>query len=215
MKVITLLQQKGGVGKTTTSVHLAAALASMHPHLRIVVADADPQGSASIWINRGNGGAGISVFTVAADGDGRNLKEELEAILADVVVIDLPPALEAVSIRAAIRSDLLLVPTGPSVVDLAATKSAVSICKEALELDPAKRYLLIPNRVQHNTASGRELRQALAFWGPVSEATLTLRIAFAEAAAVGLGVTQYAPESPAAQEIGILAEEVSRILEIK
>lgn len=214
MKIITVLQQKGGVGKTTTAVNLAGALASMHPQLRVAVADADPQGSATIWIDRGNGDLGVSVHTVAADGDGRNLKAELEAIPADIIIIDLPPALEAISLRAAIRADLLLVPTGASVVDLAATKAAVSICKEAIEIDPTKKYLLIPNRVQHNTASGRELRGALAIWGPVAEATLTLRVAFAEAAGVGLGVTQYAPESPAAQEIGILAEEVSKILAI-
>ena len=214
MKIITVLQQKGGVGKTTTTVHLAAALACQHPHLRVAVADADPQGSATIWIKRGNGGTGVAVHTVAADGDGRNLRAELEAIDADVIIIDLPPALEAISLRAAIRADLLLVPTGPSVVDLSATKGAVSICKEALEYNPTKKYLLVPNRVQHNTAAGRELRGSLAAWGPVSEATLTLRVAFAESAAVGLGVSQYAPESPAAQEIGLLAEEVSRILEI-
>lgn len=215
MKVITVLQQKGGVGKTTTSVHLAAALASMHPHLKIVVADADPQKSSSMWINRGNGKAGITVCQVGTDGDGRNLKSELESIEGDVIVIDLPPALEAISLRAAIRADLLLVPTGPSVVDLAATKSAVSICREALELNPNKQFLLIPNRVQNNTSSGRELRGALSAWGRVSKATLCLRVAFAESAAEGLGVTQYLPESPAAQEIGMLAEEVSQMLAIK
>jgi len=213
-KIVTILQQKGGVGKTTTAVNLAAALASMHPHLQIAVADADQQRSATIWIQRGKGEMGVTVHTVAADGDGRNLRAELEAIQADIIIIDLPPALEAVSLRAAIRADLLLVPTGASVVDLAATRAAVNICKEALETNPAKGYLLVPNRVQHNTASGRELRTALAAWGPVSESTLTLRVAFAEAAAVGLGVTQYAPESPASQEIAMLAEEVAKILAI-
>lgn len=71
MKIITVLQQKGGVGKTTVTVHLAAALASMHPTLLVAVADADPQGSATIWINRGNGGIGVTAHTVAVDGDGR------------------------------------------------------------------------------------------------------------------------------------------------
>ena len=213
-KIITILQQKGGVGKTTTAVNLAAALASMHSALSVAVADADQQGSATLWINRGKGAMGVTVHPVAGDGDGRNLRSELEAIKADIIIIDLPPALEAVSLRAAIRADLLLVPTGASVVDLAATRAAVSICKEALETNSQKRYLLVPNRVQHNTASGRELRTALAAWGPVSEATLTLRVAFSEAAGVGLGVTQYAPGSPAAQEIGMLAEEVSKILNI-
>lgn len=214
MKIVTILQQKGGVGKTTTAVNLAGALAMQHGHLKIAVADADSQGSATLWINRGKGAMGVTVHPVAADGDGRNLRAELEAIGADIVIVDLPPALEAISLRAAIRADLLLVPTGASVVDLAATKAAVNICKEALEVNPNKRFLLVPNRVQHNTASGRELRGALEVWGPVSEATLTLRVAFAEAAAVGLGVSQYAPDSPAAREIGLLAEEVSKILVI-
>lgn len=211
-KIITILQQKGGCGKTTTAVNLAAALADMHPGLRVAVADADQQQSASIWIKRGKGEMRVTSHQVAGDGDGRNLRAEIAEIHADIIIIDLPPALEAVSLRAALRADLLLVPTGASVVDLAATRAAVNICKEALEANPAKKYLLVPNRVRHNTASGRDLRAELAKWGPVSEATLTLREAFAEAAAVGLGVSQYQPESPAAQEIGILAEEVSRIL---
>ena len=100
-------------------------------------------------------------------------------------------------------------------MDLAATKSAVSICKEVLELNPAKKFLLIPNRVRLNTSSGRELRSALLDWGPFSKATLNLRVAYSESAAEGLGITQYAPKSSAAQEIGILAEEVSKILAIK
>jgi chromosome partitioning protein len=214
MKIITVLQQKGGVGKTTTAVNLAGALAAQHKHLKIAVADADVQKSASIWINRGKGAMGVTVHAVAADGDGKNLKAELAAINADIVIIDLPPALAAISLRAAIRADLLLVPTGPSIVDLSATKAAVSICEEALEMNPAKRFLLIPNRVQNNTARGQELRSTLEAWGPVSKAQLSLRVAFAEAAVVGLGVSQYAPESPAAREIGLLAEEVSEMLAI-
>ena len=214
MKIISVLQRKGGSSKTTISVQLAAALACQHPSLRIAIADGDPQQSAATWINRSRGAIGVSVHQVAADGDGRRLREEIEAIKADVVIIDTPPAMEAISLRAALRADLMLVPTSPSIVDLAATKDAVSTCLEAIEHNPSKKFLLIPARVQHNTASGRELRGVLSAWGPVSEATISLRVAFSESACVGLGVSQYAPESPAAQEIGLLAEEVSRILDI-
>lgn len=213
-KIICVLTQKGGAGKTTISVNLSAAIASQNPHLRVVVADADPQGSSYIWINRGKGAAGISVVRIAED-EGKNLKTELEQIEADVIIIDLPPSLEAISLRCAIRSDLILIPALPTIIDLAATQGAVAIAKEAIELIPSKQYLLIPNRVQNNTASGRELRGELATWGPVSDTTLCQRIAFSEAAVYGLGVTQFAPESPAAQEIGVLSEEVCLMLDIK
>ena len=214
MKIISVNQRKGGSSKTTISVQLAAALACQHPQLKIAVADADPQQSAAIWINRSKGGIGVSVIQVAADGEGRKLREEIEAIDADICIIDTPPALEAISLRSMLRANLMLIPTSPSIVDLAATKDAVNMCLEAIELNPSKRFLLIPARVQHNTASGRELRGVLEAWGPISEATISLRVAFSESACVGLGVSQYAPESPAAQEIGLLAEEVSRILKI-
>ncbi len=214
MKIITVVSQKGGIGKTTISVSLAGALVQMFPHLKVAVADADPQGSATVWIDRSKGALGVSVHTVAADGTGLKLREELAAIDADIVIIDLPPAVALVALRAAIRADLMLVPTGASIVDLSATKVAVDLCKEAQEANPAKQYLIVPNRVQHNTAAGRELRGALEEWGKVSEATLTLRVAFQDAARVGLGVTQYAPGSPAAQEIGLLAGEVAALINI-
>jgi len=215
MLIITLLAQKGGCGKTTISVNLAAALAVMHPHLKVGVADADPQGSSTVWIHRGKGAAGISVHPVASDGVGKALRPEIEALGLDVVVIDLPPALETIALRSAILADLMLIPSNPSVVDLSATKSAIDIARESIELNPNKKFLLIPNRVQNNTAVGRELRSVLANWGPVSQTTLCQRIAFSEAAVHGLGVSQYAPESPAAREIGQLAEEVTSILSIR
>lgn len=211
-KIICIMTQKGGAGKTTIAVNLGAAIASQYPHLRIAIGDADPQGSSYIWVNRGKGAAGISVTRIASDGEGKTLKADLNAIDADLIVIDLPPSLEAVSLRCAIRSHLILIPALPSIIDLAATQGAVAIVKEAIELIPDKKFLLVPNRVQNNTSTGRELRGELTTWGPVSETTLCQRIAFSEAAVYGVGVTQYAPESPAAQEIGLLAEEVAQML---
>lgn len=215
MKVISLIQRKGGSSKTSTAVHLAEALSVLYPHLHIALADADPQRSATIWIQRSKGVIGVSVHPIAGDGEGRNMKAEIEAIGADIVIIDTPPALEGISLRAALRADLMLVPTSPSIIDLAATKDAINTCLEAIKINPAKRYLIVPSRVQHNTAAGHKLRSVLAEWGPVSETSISMRVAFAESAIIGLGVSRYAPESPAAQEIGLLAEEVSCILSIQ
>jgi chromosome partitioning protein len=213
-KVVSLLQQKGGVGKTTISVHLATQIKEIFPELNVALADADPQKSATVWINKGHGRSGITVYPVATDGEGKNLKEELAAIEADLVILDLPPAIACVSLRAALYSDLILVPTGASALDIEATRAAIAVCREAIELDRTKQFLLVPNRVQQNTAAGRELRMVLKGFGPVTEATLCLRVAYADAVMHGVGVNIFAPGSMAYQEIGNLAEEVVRVLRL-
>lgn len=214
IKVLAVLQQKGGVGKTTIAVHLATQIKELFPRLRVALADADPQQSATVWLTTGDKDNGVSIHQVAGDIEGKNLLDELSSIEADLVIVDLPPAIAAISMRAAIYSDLILVPVGASALDIEAARHAVDVCKEAIALDPAKKYLLIPNRVQMNTAAGRELRTVLSKWGPVSKATLCLRVAYADSVMLGVGINTFAPGSPAYQEIGQLAEEVVSLLNL-
>jgi chromosome partitioning protein len=211
-KTIAVIQQKGGVGKTTIAVHLATQIKEIFPRLRVALADADPQKSATVWLEKGHGAAGIAIHHVATDVEGKNLKFELAQIDADLIVVDLPPAIAAVSMRAALYSDLMLVPVGASALDIEAAKHAIHLCREAIEFDPSKKFLLIPNRIQMNTAAGRELRAVLEKWGPVSKSTLCLRVAYADSVLHGVGINTFAPGSPAYQEIGLLAEEVVTML---
>jgi chromosome partitioning protein len=215
IRVITVLQQKGGVGKTTIAVHLATQIKELFPDLKVALADADPQKSATVWLSSGTEDCGVSVHQVASDIEGKRLMDELSSIDADLVIVDLPPAIAAISMRAALYSDLILVPVGASALDIEAARHAVDVCKEAIALDPTKQFLLIPNRVQMNTAAGRELRTVLGKWGPVSKATLCLRVAYADAVMLGVGINSFAPGSPAYQEIGLLAEEVIHLLKLE
>ena len=215
IRVITVLQQKGGVGKTTIAVHLATQIKELFPDLKVALADADPQKSATVWLSNGEVNCGVSVHQVAGDIEGKQLMDELSSIDADLVIVDLPPAIAAISMRAALYSDLILVPVGASALDIEAARHAVDVCKEAITLDPAKQFLLIPNRIQMNTAAGRELRGVLEKWGPVSKATLCLRVAYADAVMHGVGINLFAPASPAYQEIGLLAEEVIHLLKLE
>ena len=208
-KIVGVLNQKGGCSKTTTAVHVSTAIATLFD-LRVALADADPQASARTWLSRAEKPI-VTVHQVGSE-DGKWLKQELADIAADLVVLDLPPSLEAVSLRAALLSDLILLPAGPSPVDISATKAAVSICKEAIDLVPSKKYLLVPSRVQMNTALGRDLRKVLSAWGPVAKATICLRVAYSAAASFGMGIVEYAPDTPGSEATELLAEEVLEIL---
>ena len=213
-QIISVIQQKGGVGKTTLTVHLAHELRAQNPTWRIAIADADPQQSATKWVARGKltQDIGIDAYTVAADGEGKHLRKELEAIEADVVLVDLPPAIESVSLRAALYAHLMLVPVGASALDIEAAKAAIDVCEEAQGLDGTKKFLIVPSKVRSSTAAGRELRTVLSQWGQVSETTLGLRVAYSDAATTGEGISSYAPSSAAHKEMTELAREVTAIL---
>jgi chromosome partitioning protein len=213
-KIISVIQKKGGVGKTTLAINFAHQLKEMFPKKTVFIADADPQQSSLNWINRGlaNGFNGIGVASIAADGTGKTLKTELENINSDFIIIDLPPAIEALSLRAALYSNFMLVPVGPSVLDIEAADDAIRVCKEAIELDKNKKFLLVPMKVQSSTTSGKDLQQTLEDRGPVSAASIGLRVAFSEAALHGTGVNTYAKNSPAHNEIKELTLEAIKLM---
>lgn len=214
VKIVALLNQKGGVGKTTTAVLLATQFKELFPNLKVALADADPQLSASGWIERGPEKENIRTYVVAKDREGVDLKTELDGIDADVIILDLPPGLAAVSLRGALFADLIVVPVGPSPVDLDASARAIGICKEVAGYKNNSKFILVPVRVRHNTAMGRELQSTLGQIGPVSKTSIVLREDYAKCFAKGVGVNTFSPGSAAHQEAGLLAEEIATILEL-
>ena len=213
-KVISLIQQKGGVGKTTISVHLATQLKELFPSFQIAIADADPQQSSTTWINLGQGKAGVDAHKIDCTDDIEMLDDCLKEINADVIIIDLPPGITKITENVALLSDLMLIPIGASALDIYASAPSLRLCRETIMSSPNKQFMLVPNRVVLNTAAGRDLRVLLSSHGPVSKATLCHRIAYADSVVAGVGINKYAPTSPAAQEIGLLAEEVANLLNL-
>lgn len=207
MKVISIIQQKASVGKTTLAVHSAYELKALFPKLQISVADPDPQRSASNWIERGRkrGFKNISVSTVAMDGEGKQLKKEIDAIKCDVCIVDLPPAIASVFLRAALYSHLMLVPVGASSLDIEAARVALGVCDEAITMKSGKFFLIVPTRIQANTGAGKEIRSVLEKWGPVSKSNMEMRVSYADAATAGEEVNSFAPASEAHAEIRSLA----------
>ena len=204
-KIISVLNQKGGVGKTTLTVHLATALARAGE--RVLLIDADPQGSALNWSAAREG---VALFPVAGLPKA-SLHKELPALAADYtyVLIDGPPQVYDVARSAIMVSGLVLIPVQPSPYDVWAAKEIVDLLAEAAVFKPALKSAFVVNRKIVGTAIGRDVADALAEYPlPVLAAAVCQRVLFAESAARGQTVYDLMPGSPGAKEIDALTAEV-------
>ena len=211
-KVIALLNQKGGAGKTTLATHLAGEYAMQGR--RVTLLDADPQGSALDWAQRrAQSGQNrlYGVFGLARD----SLHQEAPQIAqqADFVVIDGPPRVAALARSALLAADLVLIPVQPSAYDVWASHEMVQLVVEARVFRPALRVAFVINRRVVGTVIGREARAALADQPfPALSAEVSQRIVFADSVAAGRLASEVAPQCAAAREIAALAQAVSEML---
>ena len=211
-KVIALLNQKGGAGKTTLATHLAGELAMAGS--RVTLLDADPQGSALDWAQRRmqNGQERLyGVFGLARD----SLHQEAPqiALEADYVVIDGPPRVAAIARSALLAADLVLIPVQPSAYDVWASHEMVTLIAEARVFRPQLRAAFVINRRVVGTVIGREARAALADQPFAAlQAEVSQRIVFADSVAAGRLACEAAPKCAAAREIAALAQAVQEML---
>lgn len=211
-KVIALLNQKGGAGKTTLATHLAGEFAMQGK--RVALLDADPQGSALAWAQR-RAQTGqhrlYGVFGLARD----SLHQEAAqlAAQADLVVIDGPPRVAALARSALLAADLVLIPVQPSAYDVWASHEMVQLILEAKVFRPALRAAFAINRRVVGTVIGREARAALADQPFAAlRAEVSQRIVFADSVAAGRLACEVAPQCAAAREIAALAQAVREAL---
>lgn len=203
--IVSFLNQKGGVGKTTLAVHVADALARRNK--KVLLIDADPQGSALDWAAAR---VGEPLFPVAGL-PRASIHKELPNLAKgyDVVVIDGPPRVYDVARSAIMASDLVLVPVQPSPYDVWAAKEIIDLIVEATVFKPNLKTAFAINRKIVNTALGRDVVEALSDYPiPVLAAAVCQRIAFAESAAFGQTVFETAPGNPAGRELLALVDEI-------
>ena len=206
-KIVTIAQQKGGAGKTSLAIHLAVAWAGRGRSVCLI--DSDPQGSASAWHairQQHDGPAKLDFRSI----EGWKVPGEVAKArrLADIVVIDTPPHAETAARTAVREADLVLIPMQPSPLDLWATGAGLDMA--SAEGRPVQ---IVFNRVPPRGRVAEAVMADVARLGAgIAKTTVGNRQAFAASLTKGLGITEHAPRTIAAQEAAALAREVTRKL---
>ncbi|HEU0119515.1 MAG TPA: ParA family partition ATPase [Bryobacteraceae bacterium] len=226
--VIAVANQKGGCGKTTISMNLAACLG--RAGYKVLVIDADPQASAMQWRNNSEESAlpfHIQAFPFPTIH--KELPPQFEQAGYDVVVIDCPPGAATGTDRKAditrsalLASHAVLMPVRPTPLDYQASAIMLPLLQDVSFLRqnaPLQVFLVINGKPPAHTRLGTEAHEAAetiftAEGMPVRvlASTICARQTFAEAPAVGEAVVDYAPASKASLEIQALAKEVLECL---
>jgi chromosome partitioning protein len=214
MSIVAVAGRKGGIGKSTIVGNLAAEFAGKKR--KVVVLDADPQHSLLAWAEQGQGILKDCVRKVEnRSPDELKTQTRKAAEDADVVLIDTPPGAPETAYAAAMVADLMLLPCGPSPLDLFALKEVLNLALKARTARRIKkpRIRFVPSKILLSTNLGRSLSSTLEEMGKKVLPPIGQRIVFAEAVAQGLTIAEYAPSSVAHEEFRALAKAVDKILQ--
>jgi chromosome partitioning protein len=184
MAIIAVVGNKGGAGKTTLCVNIAAGLSKK---ASIAMIDADPQGSALQWRAIAGNNVDFPVYAPTF-----SLREQAKnyAASSDYVLIDCPPSVHAQQTLAVLEfADFALIPVQPSPVDLWATVHIEKAINEAREVNPAMRALLVINQLETRTTLSRLVREVLSeIELPVAETAIRRRAVYRNSALEGKSV---------------------------
>jgi chromosome partitioning protein len=203
--IIGVLNQKGGVGKTTLSIGIAAELARQGT--RVLLIDADPQGSSLDWAAAREGAALFSIVGLPR----ATIHKEIENLKQnyDHVVIDGPPRVTDLARSAIMASDIVVIPVQPSPYDIWAADDVVKLIAEAMVYKENLKSCFVINRKIVNTAIGRDVADVLGSYDlAVLNSTIAQRVIFAESAAQGKAIFEVDKDSPAVGEVEAVVNEL-------
>jgi chromosome partitioning protein len=197
MPTIAIISQKGGAGKTTLALHLAAAA---HDAGRVsLIIDTDPQATASQWAAWRQ-----DAPPEVIDSPPPRLAAKVEAAKsqgAELIVIDTPPHADSAARAAVEVADLVLIPCRPSAFDL----SAIQTTAKLVQLLKTPAYVVFtagnPNAPRVYQEAGELVESFGTLPCPVQ---VPDRAAYRHASGQGRTVMEYEPDGKATEEIGNL-----------
>jgi chromosome partitioning protein len=204
MRILSLIGQKGGCGKSTLAVHLAVA--AQRAGLAVAIIDLDPQASALKWQGRrqAHGQPSGPEVIGAAGGALPGLLKLARANGVDLCILDTPPHTDATGIAAASAANVVLLPCRTSALDLDALADTFAV----LKLAPAvrARTKIVLNAVPPRGRAADEVAAGLLEWAPVAPVRIGSRAAYSLAWNEGRSVEEYEPNGKASNEIKALYE---------
>lgn len=214
-KIIAVCNQKGGPGKTTLSMHLAGSLARRGQ--KVLVVDADPQGTATRWAASADDGSPFPASVVGLSAASTKVHREVKKFVEDYkyIIIDCPPAADSpVPQSALLVADLALVPIIPSPLDMWAAVGIRHVIENVGDINEDLKARLVINQCQPNTNLAKEALEVLPEFGiDLCRTFIHQRQAYRQAAVYGQTVHDLGSKAaPAVEEIEALTDEVLSVL---
>jgi chromosome partitioning protein len=199
--IISFLNQKGGVGKTTLSINVAAYLAGQGN--KVLLIDADKQGSSNTWASLREE-TPFQVISLARENMALKLATEFE-----YTIIDGPPHAETIARSCIVASDFVVLPIEPSGLSTWASDLTVRQVNDAQIIKENLKCGFVVSRKIGKTVIGREIRTMAAEAGiPVLKTDIEQRVSYAESLTMGKTIFEWAPISPASNDIQQLTKEI-------
>ena len=207
--IISFINQKGGVGKTTLSINTAAYLARKGH--KVLLIDADKQQSASTWTTLRD----ETPFQVVSMARENMAKDALRlATDFDYTIIDAPPHAEAIARSVIIASDLVVMPIEPSGLSSWASDQTIEQIRQAQEYKETLKCGFVVSRKIGKSVIGREIRHMVAGTGiRVMGADIENRVAYAESLTMGQDIFEWADDKKAINEIETLTKELIKYVQ--
>ena len=207
MKIVAIISQKGGAGKTTLAVHLAAAAANAG--YRTAIIDLDPQGTAASWGDRRT-----AQEPEVISGQAIRLPALIKAAQengADFLILDTAPNADQTASLAARSADIVLIPCRPAAFDLEAVETTLMLAK--LTAKPA--YVVLNAVPPRSGGTDKEAAARLEAQGAsVAPHHLTHRAAFAHGVIDGRTAQEFEPRGKAAAEIEAIYKWICGVVDM-